>query len=393
MFSTNGTQSGGDLAPQLPVVAGNEASSVVDSASTGLSSSMKERMSSLSATIKKTLLPDSHQKNNADIETHNTKIDDFLREVKNAFGTDLADADIRELVVPSDFDVSKLPDILQNPIKERLAKSITFEALQEIILQSKTEEKSILSLLANKAVHCLVDLGRYDFNLTPKQLADKKKTHTFEEIKNTFEEGKPFIATGKIIETVYNKIANRAVTLKYNPIDMLALKAYKIGHDASSHTLTKGLLAVPLAIFAFGLKLALKMGRGLAGLVSAALTPFALLVGAICYAVFKYALVPCAQAVGRQIGYYDNDVKKYCDYKFREAKDKGDIANMVIYATGVSPFSKLNVTAEGVKAMKNDEAYQTFKKAEKAAKEAAKEAERQVAARQNIEIDASLRLP
>lgn len=375
---TDSTHSG-NVSPHLPNIqqsgsaAGNTGSANGD-VQTGLSSSMRERVSSLATSIRNAL-PDEHLANNDVIERRNEQLSNFLKSVKQPLKEvpSLAEADITNSVLSHEFSYDELPEDLVAPIKAKFKRlppeKQTFGALRDIVLENRQEEKSFFSVCGTRLVHLLVDLGSVNFTLTPKELTDKNKTFTIEQIESTYNTeskfGSTLLAVGHCMYTVYNNLANRAVTWKYNPIDWLANKAHKIGHDGSSYTLTKVLLAVPAAIIAFGSKLALKIGRFGVGLAAALLTPFALLVGAICYAIFKYVLVPSAQAVGRQIGWYDNDLKKYCEYKFSQAEDSQNMRDMLIYATGVSPFSKLNVTAEGVKAMKNDEAYQAFKKAEK----------------------------
>jgi len=371
MLATNGVSSGHQ--PDL-----KQGGSAAGSASPGISSSMKERMSSLSASIKEAVIPVRHRENNKAIKDINTQLDNFRSSVKASKGSDLAEADFRSTRLPAEFNYNGLPEHLVTSIRKSVEElpeaEQTFGALEEILLQYKTEEKSLISVWGSKVVHRLVDLGRYDFNSTHRELTEKKKIHSFKDITAKVSKGSYFVALGNIMKTVFYNIAHRAVTWKGNPIDWLAKKAHKLGHDNSTGFIKNLFVTFPLALLAFGLKLTLKMGRGVTGLVSAAVTPFALLVGAIGCLFVKYVVVPIA----RKFGYYDKDVKEYCEYKLRQAEANQNFADMVIYAAGVSPFSKLNVTAEGVKMMENDSAYQVFKKEKK---EAAEEEARLAAAK------------
>ncbi len=356
---TDSTHSG-NAPPHLPnqhdSIAADNTSRVVDSASQGLSSSMRERVSSLRTSIQETFLPETHRENNAAIESRNEKLSNFLRTVKQTLkNPGLAEADIRNSVLSDGLSLEGLPEDLVAPIRAEFKRlpteNRTFGALSDIVLKNKQEEKCVFSNYGTRLMQLVVDYGTTDFTTTPKVLTDKNKTHTIAQIKETFSENSPvkgaFLATGKLLETVYKTTADRGLVGKYNLIDQCAKTFRDKVHDGSSWTITKvavTLLAFPL----LGLKLASKAARfGLGVIAVLGTIALAAFLG-VCLAA-GFAIKEGVQLVGRKIGYYDNDVAEYFKYRIPDAAYHAD-------------FFQLNVSRKLVKLMENDADYQTFKK-------------------------------
>ncbi|NDD99336.1 hypothetical protein EB008_03450, partial [bacterium] len=205
-MSANGIISGGESANDG--VQPGLFSSVKDSVMEKVSS-LSTGISSLGATIKNTVIPPSHQKNNEEIARTNTILDDFRRTVKQTYNTDskLAEADFRRLVLPTDFSFDGLPGHLIDPIRKSVQQlpetKRTFEELENILLQNKTEEKSVFSNYGTQLMQLVVDYATTDFTTTPNELTAKNKTHTIAEIKETFSKNSPvmgaLLATGKLL--------------------------------------------------------------------------------------------------------------------------------------------------------------------------------------------------
>ncbi|MFZ4674016.1 MAG: hypothetical protein ACOYL1_06715 [Chlamydiia bacterium] len=364
-------------------------SSAVDSASSDVSSSMGERVSSLADSIKTTLVPVRHRENNKAIESTNTKLGEFLKTAKKDLkesNPDLAEADIRELVLPSTFSFEGLPVHLKDSIRksfEQLGEDErTFGALRDIVLENKQEEKSVFSNYGTRLMQLVVDYGTTDFTTTPNELTAKNKTHTIAQIKETFSKNSPvmgaLLATGKLLETVYKTTADKGLVGKYNLIDQCAKTFRDKVHDGSSRTITKlavTLLGTPILL---GFKLASKAARiGLGAIAVVVTIGFGAFFGTLLAAGF--IIKESVQLVGRKIGCYDNEAKEYCEYKLKEAAEKftrdnnpENLVDVIKYSAPMSPLCKLDVSRKFVKEMENDTAYQESLKAKKAEKEAAR---------------------
>lgn len=356
MFATtNGMSSGGQSAPL-------HERSEVSSSPASLMNSLSSKATALKASIR-SALPGEHLANNDVIESRNEKLSNFLKSVKQTLkNPGLAEADITNSFLSHDLSYEGLPEDLVAPIRaefERLpTEKQTFGALRDIVLKNKQEEKCVLSYLGTRLMQLVVDYGTTDFTTTPNELTAKNKTHTIAQIKETFSKNSPvmgaLLATGKLLETVYKTTADKGLVGKYNLIDQCAKTFRDKVHDGSSRTITKlavTLLGTPIL---FVLKLASKVARIILGAIA--------VVGTIVAAAALGTLVATgfvlkegAELVGRKIGYYDNDAKEYCKYRYPEAGYLIDVF-------------QVDVSRKLVKAMENDADYKKFKKEAKEAR-------------------------
>lgn len=382
MFATtNGMSSGGQSAPL-------HERSEVSSSSASLMNSLSSKTTALKASIR-SALPGEHLANNDVIESTNTKLGEFLETAKKALkesNPGLAEADITNSFLSHDLSYEGLPVHLKDSIRaefERLpTDKQTFGALRDIVLKNKQEEKCVLSYLGTRLMQLVVDYATTDFTTTPNELTAKNKTHTIAQIKETFSENSTvmgaFLATGKLLETVYKTTADKGLVGKYNLIDQCAKTFRDKVHDGSSRTITKlavTLLGTPIL---FVLKLASKVARIILGAIAVVGTIVAAAVLGTLVAT-GFVLKEGAELVGRKIGYYDNDAKEYCKYKLKEASEKfkrdnisENFVDMIKYGAATSPLCKLDVSRKFVKEMENDTAYQEVLKAKKEAAKKAK---------------------